>query len=148
MGELGKRNVSRTHSLFVDDLKVFLESHTLLKESNEVIDQASLDTGTCYGASKCAEIVFELGKMVKGERLQVLQERMKILDPDQEEVYKFLGVEQADGIKTKRVYERIKKEVTKRLKILIKSELNDENLIQTINLKVIPVAAYPMNVAG
>ena len=83
---------------------------------------------------------------MKGERLQVLQERMKILDPDQEEVYKFLGVEQADGIKTKRVYERIKKEVTKRLKILIKSELNDENLIQTINLKVIPVAAYPMNV--
>ena len=82
---------------------------------------------------------------MKGEGLQVLQERMKTLDPDQEEMYKFLGVEQADGIKTKKVYERVK-EVTKRLKLLMKSELNDENLIQAINSKVIPVAAYPMNV--
>ena len=71
---------------------------------------------------------------------------MKTLDPDQEEMYKFLGVEQADGIKTKQVYERIKEEMTKRLKMLMKSELNDENLIQAIISKVIPVAAYPMNV--
>ena len=59
-----------------------------LKEINEVIVQASLDTGACYGVSKCAEIVFERGKMVKGEGLQVLQERMKTLDPDQEQMYK------------------------------------------------------------
>ena len=132
--------------MFVDDFKVYQESHNLLKEINEVIVQASLDTGACYGVSKCAEIVFERGKMVKGEGLQVLQERMKTLDPDQEEMYKFLGVEQADGIKTKNVYERVKEEVTKRLKLLMKSALNDENVIQAINSKVIPVAAYPMNV--
>ena len=83
---------------------------------------------------------------MKGEGLQVLQERMKTLNPDQEEMYKFLGVEQADGIRTKQVYERVKEEMTKRLKLLMKSELNDENLIQAINSKVIPVTAYPMNV--
>ena len=55
-------------------------------------------------------------------------------------------MEQADGIKTKQVYERVIEEMTKRLKLLMKSELNDENLIQAINSKVIPVAAYPMNV--
>ena len=130
----------------MDDLKVYQESHNLLKEINEVIVQASLDTGACYGVSKRAEIVLEHGKTVKGEGLQVLQERMKILNPDQEEMYKFLGVEQADGIRTKQVYERVKEEMTKRLKLLMKSELNDENLIQVINSKVIPVAAYPMNV--
>ena len=102
--------------------------------------------GACYGVSKCAEIVFEHGKMVKGELLQVLQERMKTLDPDQEEMYKFLGIEQADGIKTKQVHERVKEEMTKKLKLLMKSELNDENLIQAINSKVISVATYPMNV--
>ena len=36
--------------------------------------------------------------------------------------------------------------MTKRLKLLMKSELNDENLIQAINSKIIPVAAYPTNV--
>ena len=146
MGEPGKRDVSRTHSFFVDDLKVYQESHNLLKEINEVIVQASLDTGACYGVSKCTEIVFEHGKIVKGEGLQVLQERMKTLNPDQEEMYKFLGVEQAYGSRTKQVYERVTEEMTKRLKLLMKSELNDENVIQAINSKVIPVAPYPMNV--
>ena len=44
------------------------------------------------------EIIFEHSKMVKGEDLQVLQERMKIFEPDKNEIYKLLGIEQADGI--------------------------------------------------
>ena len=84
--------------------------------------------------------------MVKGERLEVLHERMKTIDPDENVTYKFLGIEQADGIKTKEVFERIKTEVENRLEILIKTELNDRNLMKAINSTVIPVAAYPMNV--
>ena len=34
----------------------------------------------------------------------MLHERMKTMDPDQKDIYKFLGVEQADGIKAKEVY--------------------------------------------
>ena len=84
--------------------------------------------------------------MIRGERLQVLHERMKTMDPDQNEIYKFLGVEQVDGIKAKEVYARVKEVVTRRLEILTKTELNDKNLIRVINTKVIPIAAYPMNV--
>ena len=61
-------------------------------------------------------------------------------------IYKFLGIEQADGIRTKAVYERVKEEVAKRMKMIVKTELNDENLIKAINIKVIPVAAYVMNI--
>ena len=92
------------------------------------------------------EIVFKNGKMVKGEGLQVLEERMKTMDPDENEIYKFLGIEQADGIWTKAVYERVKEEVAKRMKMIVKTELNDENLIKALNIKVIPVAAYVMNI--
>ena len=102
MGQSGKREVNRTHSLFIDALKVYQESHKYLKVLNETIVQASHDTGACYGVAKYAEIIFEKGKMVKGEGLQVLQERMKTMDPDQKEIYKFLEVEQADGIKTRK----------------------------------------------
>ena len=56
--------------------------------------------------SKCAEIVFEPGKIVREERLAVLDKRMEIMDPDE-----FLGVEQTDGIKTKIVFKRVKSEV-------------------------------------
>ena len=133
------------HSLFVDDLKVYQESHEIFKEVNEAIVQATHDTGACYGISQCAEIIFERGKMIKGG-LEVLEERMKTMDPGENEIYKFLGIEQADGIKTKRVFERVKEEVKKRVQMQTNTKLNDKNLMCTINAKVIPVAAYPMNV--
>ena len=79
MGPPGNRDVSRTHSLFVDDLKVYQESHEILRDVNNVTLQASHSTGACYGVSKCAEIVFKCGKSVKGEGLEVL-ERMKAID--------------------------------------------------------------------
>ena len=146
MGEPGNRIVHRTHSLFVDDLKQYQESHKMLKDVNQIIVQASHDMVACYGVSKCAEIVFEHGKMTKDEGLQVLEEKMKTMDLDENEIYKFLGAEQADSIKTKIVFERIKEEVTKRVRMLVNTELNDANLISAINAKVIPVTAYTMNI--
>ena len=61
---------------------------------------------------------------------------------------KFLIVEQADGIKKKVVYNRVKEEISRRMNFIIRTELNDRNLIKAINKKFIPVAAYPnlMNV--
>ena len=102
------------------------------------------DTGACYEVAKCAEIVIERGKMVKVEGLQVLEERMESMDPDKNDSYKFFGIEQADRIKTKTVYERVKHEVTKRVRMLINTEFNNINLV--LSTKVIPVAAYLMNV--
>ena len=70
--------------------------------------------------------MFERGKMVRGEGLEVLEERMKTMDADENEIYKFLGIEQADGIKTKKVFERVKGEVNKRVKML--TNLNDDQI--------------------
>ena len=44
------------------------------------------------------------------------------MDPHQKEIYKFLGVEQADGVKTKEIYNRVKEEINRRLQML--TELN------------------------
>ena len=71
---------------------------------------------------------------------------MKAIDPDKNEIYKFLGIKQADGIKTKKVFDRVKDEVNKKVKMLTNTELNDVNLVHAINTKVIPVAAYSMNI--
>ena len=102
MRQPGKKDLKSTHSFFLHDLKVYQESHKTLKDVNEVIVQAINDTGACYRATKCAEVVFERRNMVKGEGLQVLNERMKTIDPDENEICKFLGVEQADGINRKK----------------------------------------------
>ena len=146
MGELSNCIKKRTYRIFVDNLKVYQETHNVLKNVNEIIVQASHDTRACYGVSKCAEIIFEHGNMVRGENLQVLEERMKTMDPVENEVYKFLRIEQADGIRTKMVFERVKEKVSKRVKMIANTELNDANPIKAINTKIIPVAVCAMNI--
>ena len=39
VGQPGKRKVKRTHSFFIDNLKVYQESHKILKDVNETIVQ-------------------------------------------------------------------------------------------------------------
>ena len=90
-----KKDVKCTHSLFVDDLKLYQKNHKTLKDVNEMIVKASNDTGECYGVVECAEVVFERDKMVKDEGLQVLNERINTIDPDDNKIHKFLGFEQA-----------------------------------------------------
>ena len=109
LDQLGKRCTKRTQSLFIDDLKVYQENHQKLEIPNATIMKASMDSGACYGVKKSAEIVFRKGKMVKREGLPLLEEKMKALYPEKNEVYKFLGCEQSDDIDTKMVLERVKK---------------------------------------
>ena len=84
--------------------------------------QASLDTGACYGVKKCAKIVFKRGKMIKGEGLSVIKEKMKALDLEQREIYKFLGCEQTEKIDMKRVMAWVKVETEKRTNALVQQE--------------------------
>ena len=119
---------------------------TRLEIWRKVESMTNHDTGACFGVSGRAEIMFKRGKIVMGEGLEVLKERMKTMDLDKNEIYKFLEIDQADRIKTKKVFERVKGEVNKRVKILTNTELNYENLVCAINTKVVPVEGYPMNV--
>ena len=55
---------------------------------------------------------------------------MKTIDPEKNEIYKFLGIEQAYGIKTKKIFGRVKGEVNKRVKMLPKIKLDDICYVQ------------------
>ena len=92
MGEPDNRIMKRTLSLFVDNLKVYQESHNALKNINEIILQASYDTRAYSKVSKCAEIIFKHGKMVREEGCQMLEEVIKTIDSDGNEIYNFLGI--------------------------------------------------------
>ena len=138
--------VRRTHSYFIDDLKVYAGSRQEQEIMNDIIVNASCDTGALYGVKKCAEIEFVRGKMVKGRGLDVLGERMEALDPECNKFYKFLGCEQANGIDTKKVMERVTSEMNKRMNCLLEASLSEKNLIRAINSYVLPVAGYVMNV--
>ena len=86
--------------------------------------------------------------MIKGEGLAALEEKMDALDPNKNKIYKFLGCRQADKVDVKRVMERVKTEIRKRLDHLTGLNLNEKNLMKAINCRVIPVAGYVMNVCN
>ena len=80
--------------------------------------------------------------------MQILQERMKALDPNEKEIYKFLACEQAQRIDMKKVMERLLIQIEQRTRKLAGEGLYDKNLVKTINCRVTPVAAYMMNVCN
>ena len=51
--------------------------------------------------------------MVRVEGLPVLEKQIETMNPDENEIYKFLGLEQADGMKTRVAFERVKSEAEK-----------------------------------
>ena len=93
-----------------------------MEVSNEIIVRASDDTGAVYGVKKCAEIVFRRGEMIQAEGLTILV-KPEALDPEKEDFYKFLEIEQGKQIDKGRVMLRIRKEMQKRLKSLVDLEL-------------------------
>ena len=73
--------------------------------------------------------------MVREESLQMPKEIMETMDPDENEIYKFLGIEQTDGIQTKTVFEKVNEEVLRRVKMTANTKVNDASLIKAINMK-------------
>ena len=51
MGQPGKREAKQAHSLFIEELKVYLESRKILKDLNKTIVQTSHDTGVFNGVA-------------------------------------------------------------------------------------------------
>ena len=79
--------------------------------------------------------------------MAVFEEKMDALEPNKNDIYKFLGCKQADRIDVKRVMKRVKKEI-RRLDHLTGLNFNDKSLMKAMNFRVIPVAGYVMNVSN
>ena len=85
---------------------------------------------------------------MKRQGLEILQERMKALDSNENEKYKFLGCEQGERIGMKKVMERLQIQMVQRTRKHVGEGLYDKNLVKAINCRVIPVAAYMMTVCN
>ena len=83
---------------------------------------------------------------MKATGLEVLEEKMKGMDPSMNDRYKFLGCEQGDGIDVAMVINRIMGTMKERMEKILSLNLYDKNMIDAINTRVMPVAMYPMNV--
>jgi hypothetical protein len=58
---------------------------------------------------------------------------------EQGKSYKYLGIEGSEGIQHQQMKERLKQEYIRRLRMILKSELNAKNKITAIGALAVPV---------
>ena len=93
-----------------------------------------------FGLDKCAKTTFKRGKKVQAENIQ-LNDNQVIQDLEQSETYKYLGMEEG-GLQHHQMKGKIQKEYKRRVKLVLKSELNARNQITAINTLAVPVILY------
>ena len=98
-----------------------------------------------FGLDKCTKASFKRGKKVSAEGIP-LNNNQVIEDLDQAETYKYLGMEEGEGVQHHKMKVNIRKEYKRRIKLVHKSELNARNRIAAINTLAVPVILYSYGV--
>ena len=131
----------------MDDLKLYGKKDYELEGLLRTVKTFSDDIGMTFGLEKCAKATFIKGKL-KSTSSVVLDIDTKIKEQDQEDTYKYLGIEEADRIQHAKMKEKIRKECYIRVRAVLQSELNAKSKSEAINTLAIPVVSYSFNVVN
>ena len=85
-----------------------------------------------------AKANFERGKLASTGNI-VINDDTEVQELDQEEVCKYLGVDENDGIQHSKMKEKIRKEYNRRARLILRTELNGRNKVEAINSLGVPV---------
>ena len=122
------RNERITHLFYMNDLKLYAKDDNELEGLLRIVKGFSDDIGMEFGLSKCAKATFKRGKLEESDHVRLDEETM-IKDLEQEEVYKYLGVDESSGIQHATMKQKLKKELVRRTRLILKTELNSKNRI-------------------
>ena len=111
--ELGKKEFSLNHLLFMDDLKLYGKSEEQIDSLVRTVHKLSTDIGMEFGIRKCGIIILKRGKIVR-----------------------------LDKMKENEMKEKTIKEYKRRLRLILKSKLNGKNKITAINTWAVAIFRY------
>ena len=138
--EWGRKEFKLNHLLFMDDLKLFGKSEDQIDSLVQTVFIFSEDIGMEFGLKKCGVVILKKGKLVKFDGIHLPnQEIMKEVD---ENGYTYLGVLELDEIKVHEMKIKVAAEYKRRLRLILKSKLNDKNKIQTVNTWAVALLRY------
>ena len=143
----GYKTFDRTinHLFYMDDLKLFAKNDQDLEDLLNTVKEFSNDIGMEFRLYKCAKASFVRGKLPKTSSIN-LDIDTAIRDLEPEETYKYLGVNEGDGINHASMKEKIRKEYYRRIRLVLKTKLNSKNRIEPINTLAVPVVQYSFNI--
>ena len=99
-----------------------------------------------FGLQKCAKASFKKGKLTSTGNI-VIDVDTETQELDQEGVYKYLGVDESDGIQHREMKEKIRKEYNRRVRsIILRTELNGRNKMEAINSLAVLVVQYSFGI--
>ena len=101
--------------------------------------------GMGFGLENCAKANFKRGKLASTGNI-VINDDTEVQELDQEDVYKYLGVDESDGIQHSKMKEKIRKEYNRRVRLILRTELNGRNKIEAINSLAVPVVQYSFGI--
>ena len=93
------------------------------------------------GLEKCAKASFKRVKKVSAVGIP-LNDNQVIQDLDQAETYRYLGMEEGEGVQHHKMKVKIMREYKRRIMLVVKSELNARNKIAAINTLAVLVILY------
>jgi len=138
-----KTKISRL--LYMDDLKLIAKSEEELKIQIQTVKIFSDDIHMEFGFEKCAKIAFERGKLFHSQNLAIDINRA-IQELEQGKTYKYLGTEESEDIQHQQMKERLKKEYSRRLRMILQSELKARNKITAIGALAVPILRYTFGI--
>ena len=126
--------------LFMDDMKIFGKSDNEVDSMVKTVQQCSSDIGMEFGISKCAVLTMKRGKRTVSRGVK-LPNGEEMGDPENEG-YKYLGILELDKVLCAEMKEKVGNVYFKRLKLLLKTKLNNGNLFLAINAWAVAVIRY------
>ena len=129
------------HLLFMDDLKLYGKNERQVDTLVHTVRVFSEDIGMQFGINKCAVLIMKKGKMTKCEGIKMPYGSL-IRNIDEGDIYKYLGILEADDVKHKEMKEKMRTEYFRRVRKILKSKLNSSNMIQAINSRAVSLIKY------
>ena len=135
------------HLFFMDDLKTYSKDDNQQAGLLTVVKKFKDNIRMEFGLEKCAKATFKRGKLTKTSDLHIDTDT-SIRELDQEEAYKYLGINKGDGIQHATMKEKVRKEYYRRVRLVLKSELNPANRFEAVNTLAVPVVTYSFNITN
>ena len=127
--------------MYMDDIKLFAKNQKELETLIHAFRIYIQYIGMEFSIEKCAMLVMKSGKQHMTDGME-LPNQDKIWTLPENEIYKYLGILEADTIKQVEMRDKIQKEYLRRTRKLLETKLSSRNLIKGINTWAVPLVRY------
>ena len=130
---------------YMDDLKLNSKNEQEKFLELKIVKQFSDDIGVEFDLELCSKASFKKDKLTSTGNITI-DDDTEIQELGQEGVYKYLGVDETDGIQHNKMKGKIWKECKRRARLTLRTELSERKKVEAINSRpAVPVVQYSFN---